>query len=338
MGKNNITKKLNYKEALLNYFSDIFFITAGILIYRYILYYKKFLLESVQKEILLFAFIYVIIAFPYYLFIKFGSFSRGAQIILGLLDFIKQWGMYFKKKKTSLPSFSKEFRVCILFMLVKFFYIPLMLNFATLHIVNIEKAIIDNLHKKPFYDILYLMIIDLMYLIDTGLYCVGYLVESTYLDSEVKSVESTLSGWAFTLMCYPPFNIITNYIFPWPQMDPVIFENPFLTFLFRFFILFLTGVYVWASIALGPKCSNLTNRGIVNAGPYAFVRHPAYISKNLSWWLMISSINIYTIVSMSGWLFIYYMRAITEERHLSKDPDYIEYCKKVPWLFIPYLI
>ena len=35
------------------------------------------------------------------------------------------------------------------------------------------------------------------------------------------------------------------------------------------------------------------------------------------------------------WTFIYYMRAMTEERHLSLDPDYREYCKKVKYRFIP---
>jgi protein-S-isoprenylcysteine O-methyltransferase Ste14 len=29
------------------------------------------------------------------------------------------------------------------------------------------------------------------------------------------------------------------------------------------------------------------------------------------------------------------MRAITEERHLSQDPDYIQYKKDVPYRFIP---
>ena len=42
------------------------------------------------------------------------------------------------------------------------------------------------------------------------------------------------------------------------------------------------GAYALASIALNFKSSNLTNRGIVARGPYAIVRHPAYITKNLA--------------------------------------------------------
>ena len=44
-------------------------------------------------------------------------------------------------------------------------------------------------------------------------------------------------------------------------------------------------VFAWSSVALGFKASNLTNRGIVSRGPYAFVRHPAYAAKNLAWWI-----------------------------------------------------
>ncbi len=44
-------------------------------------------------------------------------------------------------------------------------------------------------------------------------------------------------------------------------------------------------IFSWASIALGFKASNLTNRGIVTHGPYAFVRHPGYAAKNFAWWL-----------------------------------------------------
>lgn len=42
-------------------------------------------------------------------------------------------------------------------------------------------------------------------------------------------------------------------------------------------------IYSRASLALGFKASNLTNRGIVSHGPYKYVRHPAYICKNLAW-------------------------------------------------------
>ena len=41
------------------------------------------------------------------------------------------------------------------------------------------------------------------------------------------------------------------------------------------------------------------------------------------------------IVGMFLMSFIYYWRAITEERHLSRDPEYRKYMAKVPYRFIP---
>jgi protein-S-isoprenylcysteine O-methyltransferase Ste14 len=105
---------------------------------------------------------------------------------------------------------------------------------------------------------------------------------------------------------------------------------------------------LWATFSLGTKCSNLTNRGIVSTGAYGIVRHPAYISKNLSWFLMAIpiiglsittwSINWIALISIIGWMIIYFLRAITEERHLMQDSDYREYCKKVKYRFIPGLL
>ena len=44
-------------------------------------------------------------------------------------------------------------------------------------------------------------------------------------------------------------------------------------------------IYASASVALNFKASNLTHRGIIATGPYRFIRHPAYICKNMAWWI-----------------------------------------------------
>jgi protein-S-isoprenylcysteine O-methyltransferase Ste14 len=43
-------------------------------------------------------------------------------------------------------------------------------------------------------------------------------------------------------------------------------------------------------------------------------------------------LQVLGLVVMSS---IYYMRAITEERHLGRDAEYRAYMKKVPYRFIP---
>jgi protein-S-isoprenylcysteine O-methyltransferase Ste14 len=40
-------------------------------------------------------------------------------------------------------------------------------------------------------------------------------------------------------------------------------------------------------------------------------------------------------MSLLTWSFIYYLRAITEEKHLSLDPNYIKYKQEVKYKFIP---
>jgi protein-S-isoprenylcysteine O-methyltransferase Ste14 len=99
----------------------------------------------------------------------------------------------------------------------------------------------------------------------------------------------------------------------------------------------LLGIYVWATIVFGMRFSNLTNRGILSRGPYAIVRHPAYISKNLAWWLM-SVPFMRDWISTAGlisWNLVYLVRAFTEERHLRQDRHYREYCERVRWRFVP---
>jgi protein-S-isoprenylcysteine O-methyltransferase Ste14 len=101
-------------------------------------------------------------------------------------------------------------------------------------------------------------------------------------------------------------------------------------------LVFLTGVYAWATVAFGFRFSNLTHRGILTHGPYAWTKHPAYVSKNLFWWFavlpflavtgnpvdMVRNTVICALVSA-----VYYWRARTEERHLSSDPTYVEYAE-----------
>jgi len=85
--------------------------------------------------------------------------------------------------------------------------------------------------------------------------------------------------------------------------------------------------------AFGLRFSNLTHRGILTHGPYRWTRHPAYLSKNLFWWIsglpffcsngfVEGARNTAIMVLVSG---VYYWRAKTEERHLMADPAYQAY-------------
>ena len=86
-------------------------------------------------------------------------------------------------------------------------------------------------------------------------------------------------------------------------------------------------------MAFGCRFSNLTHRGILTNGPYRVTKHPAYIAKNLSWWLIWLPFmlekdwyevlrDVVMLAMVNG---IYILRARTEEAHLSRDPDYVAY-------------
>ena len=102
-------------------------------------------------------------------------------------------------------------------------------------------------------------------------------------------------------------------------------------------IMAATTIYTWATVSFGVRFSNLTNRGIITNGPYRWVKHPAYVSKNFSWWFVsmpfLSALSATEALRASMALLllngVYYLRAKTEERHLSSDPDYVAY---VNWM------
>jgi len=166
----------------------------------------------------------------------------------------------------------------------------------------------------------------------SSIFLIGYSLESKVLNNQIKSVDPTLLGWVVTLICYPPFNTALDSFL---LKDTAPTNTLFTMTHYQFILLVLSsasyGVYLWATIALWTKASDLTNRGIISHGPYRYVRHPAYICKNIAWWIFsVPYINsIYSIFPLIAWSIIYIMRALTEERHLLSDPEYQKYVKKV---------
>ena len=182
--------------------------------------------------------------------------------------------------------------------------------------------------------------------IDVFFFTMGYLLEAPFLKNTIKSVEPTIIWWIVAVMCYPPFNSNITNIIGWYSTDFPSFVNIYVHIWLNICILILMGIYSRASLSLGFKASNLTNRWIVTKWPYKYIRHPAYACKNIAWliwglpivYVAISTDNtslFAVLLWLLWWAFIYYLRAITEENHLSSDPDYEKYKKKVKWKFIP---
>lgn len=226
------------------------------------------------------------------------------------------------------------------------------LNDIALKTYTVEQIMnIPNLVLK-YRTLVFMAGLSFLYFIDTVIFAFGYLTELTFLKNRIRTVESTALGLFFCLCCYPTFSSVTVGIIPWDHnegnfnglcADPL--SWPVWVMMGIAFI--SVALYASASVALLTRASNLTNRGTVTCFPYSVVRHPAYSAKILMW--LIGSIVaikvfiqnaqwtglIFYILGVTTWTFIYYMRAITEERHLYKDPDYRAYCKKVKYKFIP---
>lgn len=180
-------------------------------------------------------------------------------------------------------------------------------------------------------------VMQLVFLLDIVLAAGGYIATFKLFGWHVRATETTVLGWLVCLICYEPFfPVISQAFVPYgegPGWESVIPEGSAVFILWSSATLLCTLVYVWATIAFGPRFSNLTHRGIITSGPYRFIKHPAYVSKNIAWWLFalpgfiasgltegLARAGMLAIVSL-----IYLLRARAEERMLSKDPAYRDY-------------
>ncbi|MGO7360972.1 methyltransferase family protein [Rhizobium leguminosarum] len=181
----------------------------------------------------------------------------------------------------------------------------------------------------------------LAFLLDIVLAAGGYVATFKLFGWHVRATETTALGWLVCLICYEPFFPAISHAFvPYgegPGWETVIQEGSAVFIFWSVATLFCTAIYVWATIAFGPRFSNLTHRGIITSGPYRFMKHPAYVSKNIAWWLVaipgflasglaegLARAGMLAIVSL-----IYIMRARAEERMLSEDPAYRDYAESV---------
>jgi protein-S-isoprenylcysteine O-methyltransferase Ste14 len=219
--------------------------------------------------------------------------------------------------------------------LVKAFFLPLMLVWLhgeARNLVHFDLGAV-SWNNLRLYDFLYSFIFGMDLLFAT----VGYILSLRIIDSHIRTAEPTMFGWAVALFCYQPFYSLferqyvhyDNGLAFGTWLAPV----PAIRWVWAAAIIFLITIYVLATIAFGVRFSNLTHRGILTNGPYRFTKHPAYVSKNLSWWLVSIPFiphqgleeTIKHCLALGCVNMIYYFRAKTEEAHLSRDPTYVAY-------------
>jgi len=216
---------------------------------------------------------------------------------------------------------------------IKIFFFPIMFGVSYIHVDFLLKwNISDFTDKRDIYFYFQYLIFSM----DVVFACAGYLITFRVVDSHIKSVDPTKLGWIFCLMCYVPFSGYSTsffkynngfFFYDWLYNDDILF------IIWAGIVLFANAIYAFSTVAFGYRFSNLTYRGIITSGPYRFSKHPAYITKNIAWWF-------YSVpfISADGWKdaaaycfglslinLIYFMRARTEENHLSNYPEYVQY-------------
>lgn len=219
---------------------------------------------------------------------------------------------------------------------IKGFFLPLMTVYLSGEVRSLHgalQAVASDHGVMAVYQAFY----HLSYTVDLLFCVVGYGAAIRLFDAQIRSVEPTVAGWVVALICYQPFySVIGRFYLQYD--DSIYWDNwlqswPIARDAWATVIIALTVIYALCTVSFGLRFSNLTHRGIITGGPYRFTKHPAYLAKNLSWWL----ISV-PFVSEQGWSaalrnclllgllnLIYYARARTEERHLSRDPTYVAY-------------
>jgi protein-S-isoprenylcysteine O-methyltransferase Ste14 len=183
---------------------------------------------------------------------------------------------------------------------------------------------------------------DILFTIDVQIGTVGYILTLRPLDAHIRSGNPFLAGWIAALICYPPFVYafmgnggVLQYEYNTAGWGYWLAGHGALLWVWAALLAALTAIYAWATLAFGIRFSNLTYRGVLTNGPYRFSRHPAYLSKNLFWWLsslpfLVTSHSPADMIRNTVFLgcvsAIYFWRAKTEEAHLlAEDARYREY-------------
>jgi protein-S-isoprenylcysteine O-methyltransferase Ste14 len=218
---------------------------------------------------------------------------------------------------------------------IKLFFFTLMLTYLSQDIVYFRTQ------GAPMFDIGDFAGVErlnrLVFVCDVALAGLGYFATLSLFGWEVREPDRTLSGWVACLVCYEPFfnGIGAAFLaYHGPGDWRVLFsEGSPAYWLWTGAFLACNLVYLSATVAFGPLFSNITRRGIITSGPYRVTKHPAYLGKNLGWWIYEAPFMLtdawpnalcrcLMLLCVNA---IYFVRARCEERLLAQDPVYRDY-------------
>lgn len=218
---------------------------------------------------------------------------------------------------------------------VKYFFIPMMYAFL---VDATENLLLLSWQSSPAVLVLGLFMFGLCF--DLLVAFAGYVLSMRVLGGDMRSVDGSWLGWLACMICYPPLLQVFHYVKQ--QVDDLDWGHWLLPSepLYWVWAALLTGtwlVYWLSTVSFGLRFSNLSWRGLVDHGPYRYTKHPAYLAKNIYWWL-----HTVPFVGVQDWLdllrnvlgltfvsLVYYLRAKTEEAHLMAFPEYAAYAARI---------
>ncbi len=220
--------------------------------------------------------------------------------------------------------------------LVKAFFLPLMISYAyedVLWFLHVDLASALSNSDIGWYILAYRLI----FAVELIWVACGYLLTLRLFNTHIRSTDPTVSGWLACIICYAPFWALlsrqffaTGDTYSWGDW---LSEPGPIRQAWALLITVSLLTFAWADLSFGPRFSNLTHRGIITNGPYRWSKHPGYIAKNISWWLIAIPFVSHNGVSgavretllLASVSLIYFARAKTEERHLLRDETYQQY-------------
>ncbi len=236
-------------------------------------------------------------------------------------------------------------------LVLRAYFLPVMLGYFVLNTSMFMKGRDAMIHEvmpemEPVAGIWILKAMIMVYFIfaciDTLFATIGYLMAAKVLDTDIQSTEPTFFGWFICLICYAPFwemLIIKSYF--WNLYDNPAWHEWLAGF--PTWIIAAWGVMTISFMCLeslttltfGMRFSNLTYRGLITAGPFRYTKHPQYIFKMLNrFFFLMPFLSLFglfgamqNLIMFAGVCMIYFLRARTEENHLSRYPEYVEYAK-----------
>ena len=223
----------------------------------------------------------------------------------------------------------------LLMWIVKLFFLPIMLgslHYSVIYFLkNPPQTALNDYYR--FFDIAW----ELILAMDVTLAIAGYTLSLRFLGTQVISTDPTWRGWIATLICYFPFSSVLygSYLtyedgLRWGNILPA---NTLWYYLYGTLLLTVHLLYLCGSLNFGIRYSNLSHRGILTDGLFRLTKHPAYLFKNIGWWMIslpfITNMGLKAAIAncllLGGVNVVYWWRARTEEMHLSRDPVYVAY-------------